>query len=49
MNQIKAFKPQLYNLSDDPGEQLNLYDDNPEKVKELRSELDRIREADSTR
>jgi arylsulfatase A-like enzyme len=49
LNQIKTFKPQLYNLSDDPGEKINLYDENPEKVNELRRELDRIREADSTR
>lgn len=49
LNQIKEFKPQLYNVSDDPGEKLNLYDERPEMVKKLSRELDRIRKADSTR
>jgi arylsulfatase A-like enzyme len=49
LNQIKAFKPQLFNLANDPGEKLNLYDERPEMVKKLSSELDRIRKADSTR
>jgi arylsulfatase A-like enzyme len=49
LNQIKDFKPQLYNVTGDPGEKLNLYDERPEMVNKLRIELDRIRESDSTR
>jgi len=37
------FKPQLYNLADDPYESLNLYDENPKTVKKLSKELNRIR------
>ncbi|MBN2698428.1 MAG: arylsulfatase [Bacteroidales bacterium] len=33
---------QLYNLRDDPGEQQNLYIQHPEKVKELKEELNRV-------
>lgn len=41
--------PQLYNLADDPGEKVNLYEEHPEKAKELLHELNRIRNASSTR
>lgn len=34
---------QLYNLADDPGESDNLYDKNPQKVKELAEVLERYR------
>ena len=49
MNQLKDFKPQLYNLSDDPGEKYNLYEERPEMVEKLSAELNRIREAEYTR
>lgn len=50
LNQIqKTFKPQLYNLATDPGEKVNLYNTKPEKVEELKKELNRIRTAKSTR
>ena len=49
MNQLKDFKPQLYNLSDDPGEKNNLYEERPEMVEKLSAELNRIREAEYTR
>lgn len=50
LNQIqKTFKPQLYNLAADPGEQVNLYGEKPEKVEELKKELNQIRTVDSTR
>lgn len=49
MNQYKNEKPQLYNLSNDPGETKNLYEKNPEKASELLEELSRIREATTTR
>lgn len=42
-------EPQLYNLSDDPAESINLYEENPKMVKKLTDELKRIREASSTR
>lgn len=40
---------QLYNLSEDPAEQNNLYEQFPEKAKELLEELNRIRKLSSTR
>jgi arylsulfatase A len=40
---------QLYNLSDDPAESSNLYDQYPEIVKKLSEELNRIRAQASTR
>jgi arylsulfatase A len=49
MNQFKNSKPELYNLANDPAEQNNLYEEKPEKAKELLDELNRIREADSSR
>ena len=49
MNQFKNEKPQLYNLVDDPGEQVDLIEKYPQKAEELRYELNRIREADFTR
>jgi arylsulfatase A-like enzyme len=41
--------PQLYNLANDPGEKANLYEQNPEKAKQLLDELNGIRKASSTR
>lgn len=49
MEKLKDFEPQLYNLSTDPGETTNLYNDNPKKVKELSEQLRIIRDAYSTR
>jgi len=49
MRQVRDFKPQLYNLSEDPGEMNNLFGERPDMVKKLRKELARIREAVSTR
>lgn len=43
------FKPQLYNLKDDPAEKINLIEKFPEKSSELLVELNRIRNAESTR
>ena len=42
----KSFQPQLFNLTEDPGEKVNLYDENPDKVKQLSEELNRIRNVD---
>ncbi|MCD6354465.1 MAG: arylsulfatase [Prolixibacteraceae bacterium] len=49
MNQFKNEKPQLYNLANDPGEKVNLYEKNSKKAKELLDELNRIRNVSSTR
>lgn len=49
LNQYKNEIPQLYNLKDDPAEQINLYDKQPDKVKQLLDELNRIRNASSSR
>ncbi len=49
MNQYKNEKLQLYNLSNDPAEQSNLYDKYPKKAKQLLGELNRIRNVSSTR
>ena len=49
MNQYKNEKPQLYNLVEDPGENVNLYEKNPQKAKQLLDELNRIRRASSSR
>jgi arylsulfatase A-like enzyme len=46
---FKNVKPQLYNLADDPSESINLVDQKPEIAKELTRELNRIRNARSTR
>ncbi len=45
----ETFKPRLFNLDDDPGEEVNLYEDKPEMVEKLKSELKRIRSSESTR
>ena len=45
----KKGKPQLYDLAEDPSEGVDLYDNKPEIAKRLLDELDRIREAQSTR
>ncbi len=42
-NLKKNFKPQLYNLADDPSESINLFDKNPQMVEKLLKELNRIR------
>ena len=49
MKQYKNAEPQLYKLDDDPGEQVNLYSEKPEKAQELLDELNKIKEASSTR
>jgi arylsulfatase A len=49
MNQFRNEEQQLYNLKDDPAEQYNVIDKYPEKAKELLNELNRIRNATSTR
>ena len=49
LEKLKEFEPQLYDLSKDPGETTNLYNVNPDKVKELSKLLNYIRNADSTR
>lgn len=36
--------PQLYNLADDPGETKNLATNHPDKVKEMKEQLDRIKQ-----
>ncbi len=41
--------PQLYDLSEDPSETVNLYETKPEIVKRLADELERIRQAKSSR
>jgi arylsulfatase A-like enzyme/Flp pilus assembly protein TadD len=41
---IEAPEPELYDLSSDPGEARNLASSNPEKVREMASELARIEE-----
>jgi arylsulfatase A-like enzyme len=48
-NMSKSFKPQLYNLADDPAEKVNLYDEKHEKVKQLKEQLIKIRESGSSR
>ena len=35
--------PQLYNLKNDPGEKVNLANNNPEKVNELKTVLDKVK------
>ncbi len=42
-------EPQLYNLSEDPAESINLYENNPKMVKKLTDELIGIREQSATR
>ena len=50
LNQIQnTFKPQLYNLTTDPGEKENLLNEEPKKVEELKKELNRIRSTNFTR
>jgi len=46
---FKNAKPQLYNLTDDPSEDVNLYAKKPEIARALSEELSRIRRARSTR
>lgn len=49
LRQVSDLEPQLYNLAEDPGEQDNRFEERPELVRELRSELKRIRESNTTR
>lgn len=49
MNQYRNEKPQLYNLADDPGEETDLLEHYPEKARQMQAELNRIRNASSTR
>jgi len=49
LEKLKDFKPQLYNLSEDPGETINLYEENPIVAKKLREKLNQIRKTDYTR
>ena len=49
LEKLKEFEPQLYDLSNDPGERTNLYQMNPDKVKEMSKLLNYIRNADFTR
>ena len=48
-NVIKSFKPQLYNLADDPGEQDNLFDPKHAQVNLLKKHLTKIKESGSSR
>jgi len=49
MNQFKNEKQQLYNLKNDPAEENNIIENYPDKAKELLAELNKIRNATSTR
>ena len=49
MSEYKKEKPLLYNLKDDPSEHKNLFDNQPEIVKELMDELNKIRNTSSSR
>lgn len=49
MNQFKNEEQQLYNLKDDPREEVNLIGKHPEKAKQMMDELNRIRNDSSTR
>lgn len=49
MNQYKNEKQQLYNLANDPGEKVDLYEKYPEKAKQMLDELNRIQKAGSSR
>lgn len=49
MRQIRDFKPALYHLASDGGEEQNLYDEKPEVVEQLKRELINVRESKTTR
>jgi len=49
LEKLKDFKPQLYNLAEDPTESNNLYEENQPLVKKLKDKLNEIRKADFTR
>jgi arylsulfatase A len=49
LKQLEEFEPQLYDLSQDPGETTNLYNMNPAMAEKLSEELDRIRKGKFTR
>jgi arylsulfatase A-like enzyme len=49
LNQFRNEVPRLYNLADDPGEEKNVIDAHPEIAENMLAELNRIREASSTR
>jgi arylsulfatase A-like enzyme len=47
--QLQDFSPALYHLTDDPGEEKDLFNERPDVVEELKGELNRIRQSNSTR
>lgn len=49
MNQFRNETPHLYNLANDPGEEIDLYEKNPEMARQLLDELNRIRNQESSR
>ncbi|MEX0986636.1 MAG: sulfatase-like hydrolase/transferase [Bacteroidales bacterium] len=49
LNRLQSFKPQLYNLAEDPSESNNLIDVQAKKAAEMKKELDRIRKVTFTR
>ena len=49
INLKKTFIRQLYNLTEDPGEKVNLYNEKQDQAKMLSEELNRIRNGKSTR
>jgi arylsulfatase A-like enzyme len=49
LEKLKDFKPQLYNLEEDPAESNNLYKENQDVVIRLKEKLNQIREANYTR
>lgn len=51
-NRLRQYRnevPRLYNLADDPGEEVNLIDQYPQKAEQMKDELNRIRNVSSTR
>jgi arylsulfatase A len=48
-NQFRNEKMQLYHLTEDPGEQVNLFEKFPDKAKQLLEELNKARNSSSTR
>ncbi len=45
LDRLKEFEPQLYNLDKDPGETINLYNENPVLAKKFLEKLNGIRKA----
>jgi arylsulfatase A-like enzyme len=48
-NRVGSMEPHLFNLKKDLDERKDIYDENPEIVKELKQELNQIRKAQSSR